>query len=329
MVYRYVPLIRSKAGEATALANLQPTTKARVFPVIHLTSTVAAQFANRLIAGWVGHSIAIDGLFNFSENGSAADMVDLITELRNGGVPAQPSFEINAPAAYVTAALPQAAAFGSVVKVRLGDLPSLVGWCTANGLSANQTDIILCAGHLPALGAGVIDPVVTHALQNFPGAGTWRSVTLASSAAPKDHTGLVLGPNILPRMDWQLWQNVHAAATFQVDFGDHGIGHPDMTEPPGVAMARATVSARYTRDNDWLVIKGRPTSGATGQPMRVQYRAHANAFLTSPGFGGLPACWGDTRIGLFATSTTSSGSRTSWVQLSANRHMELVVNRLP
>lgn len=329
MVYRYAPLIRSKAGEATALANLQPATKARVFPVIHLTSNIAAQFATRLKGGWAGHPIAIDGLFNFSENGSAAHMVDLITELRNGGVPAMPSFEMTASPAYVAATLPLAAAYGAVVKVRLGDLPGLVGWCGANGLAAHQVDVILCAGHLPALGAGVIDPVVTHALQNFPGAGTWRSVTLAASAAPRDHTGLALGPNHVPRMDWHLWQNVHAAAPFQVDYGDHGIGHPDMTEPPGVAMARATVSARYTRDNDWLVIKGRPTSGNTGQPMQVQYRAHANAFRADPGFGGLPACWGDTRVVQFATSTTSSGSRTSWVELSANRHMELVVDRLP
>lgn len=329
MVYRYVPLIRSKAGEATALTNLQPATKARVFPVVHLTSTVAAQFANRLIAGWAGHPIAIDGLFNFSENGSAADMVDLITELRNGGVPAMPSVEVTAPAAYLAAAIPLTAAYGAVVKVRLGDLPTLLAWCAANGLAANQVDVILCAGHLPALGAGVIDPVVTHALQHFPGVGTWRSVTLASSAAPRDHTGLALGPNTVPRLDWQLWQNVRAAVPFQVDYGDHGIGHPDMTEPPGVAMARATVSARYTRDNDWLVIKGRPTSGATGLPMRAQYRAHANTFQADPGFGGLPACWGDTRVVQFATSLTSSGSRTSWVELSANRHIELVVDRLP
>lgn len=329
MAYRYVPLIRSKAGEATALANLQPATKARVFPVVHLTSSVAASFVDRLVAGWAGHAIAIDGLFNFSETGSAADLLNVVTDLRAGGVPALPSIEMAASTAYIAAALPLAATYGAVVKVRLGDLPTLIAWCAASGLPANHVDIILCAGHLPAFGAGVIDPVVVNALQTFPGAGTWRSVTVASSAAPKDHTGLALGPNVVPRLDWQLWQNVHASAPFQVDYGDHGIGHPDMTEPPGVAMARATVSARYTRDNDWLVLKGRPTSGSTGQPMRVQYQAHANTFRADPGFGGLASCWGDTRVLHFATSTTSSGSRTSWVELSTNRHIELVIDRLP
>ena len=329
MVYRYVPLIRSKAGEAIALANLEPATKARIFPVVHLTGTVAAQFVTRLIADWAGRPIAIDGLFNFSEAGSAADLVNIITALRTGGVPAQPSIELTAPAGYLAAALPLAAAHGAVVKVRLGDLPSLVGWCAANGLVPNQVDVILCAGHLPTFGAGVIDTLIAHNLQHFPGAGAWRSVTLASSAAPKDHTGLALGPNPVPRLDWNLWQAVHGAAPFQVDYGDHGIGHPDMTEPPGVAMAKATVSARYTRDNDWLVIKGRPTSGATGLHMAAQYLAHAGTFRSAPGFGGLAACWGDARVVQIATAATTSGNRTSWVALSANRHMELVVDRLP
>jgi Beta protein len=329
LVYRYVPLIRSKAGEATALTNLEPSTKARVFPVVHLTGTVSAQFTNRLIAAWTGRPIAIDGLFNFSENGSAVGMTGIIAALRAGGVPAQPSIEVSAPAAYVAASLPLAASHGTVVKARLGDLPHLINWCTANGLNPAQVDVILCVGHLPDFGPGVLDPIVAHSLQNFPGAGTWRSVTLAASAAPKDHTGLALGPNPVPRLDWQLWQAVHGVAPFQVDYGDHGIGHPDMTEPPGVAMARATVSARYTRDTDWLVVKGRPTSGATGIPMPAQYLAHANTFRGSPGFGGLPACWGDDRVVQIATTVTSSGSRGSWVALSANRHMELVVNRLP
>ena len=329
MAYRYVPLIRSKAGEAIALANLGPATKARIFPVVHLTGTLTAQFTNRLIADWAGYPIGIDGLFNFSETGSAAEMTNIITTLRAGGVPAQPSMEMTAPAGYIAAALPLAVAHGAVLKVRIGDLPHLVNWCLINGLHPGQLDIVLCAGHLPDFGPGVLDSVVAHHLQNFPGAGTWRSVTLAASAAPKDHTSLALGPNPVPRLDWQLWQAVRSVASFQVDYGDHGIGHPDMTEPPGVAMAKATVSARYTRDNDWLVIKGRPTSGATGIPMAAQYLAHAGTFHGSPGFGGLPACWGDDRVRQIATAATPSGNRTSWVALSANRHMELVVDRLP
>jgi hypothetical protein len=94
-------------------------------------------------------------------------------------------------------------------------------------------------------------------------------------------------------------------------------------------MANATVSVRYAVDDHWICIKGSSMRGKSGIPMPKQYLAHAKALVADPNFGQLPSCWGDGRITQIAKAQIRSGSRPMWVQLSANRHLSLIANRLP
>jgi hypothetical protein len=167
---------------------------------------------------------------------------------------------------------------------------------------------------------------ITNSLQN---SAQWRSITLASSAAPRDYTALPIGRSDIPRLDWQLWQAASRQVQFQLDYGDYGIAHPDLTEPPGIAMVRASVSVRYTIDDFWIVLKGQATTGPRGQPMDRQYRAHARTLVADRQFNRLANCWGDQRIQQIAAQTTGAGNRTTWVSIGANRHLSLVADRLP
>jgi hypothetical protein len=114
-----------------------------------------------------------------------------------------------------------------------------------------------------------------------------------------------------------------------LDYGDTGTVHPSLDDPPGFAMTRATVSVRYTIDDHWVVIKGSPTTGAKGKKMTPQYQDHAKALVKEPGFDKLPACWADDEIVKIANGKRTAGSRQTWVELSFNRHMSLVGDRLP
>jgi hypothetical protein len=130
-------------------------------------------------------------------------------------------------------------------------------------------------------------------------------------------------------MDWTLWHNVHSAAPAQLDYGDFGVAHPNLADPPGYAMANATVSARYSLDNYWLMIKGRSTKGINGLPMGQQYRGHAAAIVSTAGAGGLIGCWGDQEINRISASPLRPGGRPQWVAYSTSRHLSLVADRLP
>jgi hypothetical protein len=217
-----------------------------------------------------------------------------------------------------------------VVKATLLQLPKVDAWATAQGWRSADVDLVITAGQVSDFDPEMFDDYVRGAISDRVRAPrSWRTLTLASSAAPKDYSAFPVGRTEVPRLDWSLWNTVHASFEFQLDYGDHGTVHPDLTEPPGVAMVRASVSVRYTLNHHWIIQKGHATTGARGQPMARQYLAHARALVADPQFGGVANCWGDDRILQIAAGATTSGSRATWVANSMNRHLSLVADRLP
>lgn len=332
MPYRYVPMLRSKVGEVDALDQLIPQAKQRIFPIFHVVSAPPATFVQKIAQAWA-QPIALDGLFNFGETGAVTDFVSLASNLRLAGLTVIPSVACEADQRYITAANRFIGARQPrvVVKVTFRQLQTLQAWINTQGWQPNNIDLIIHAGHVAGYDTTEFSGYALHAIQNNLPNKAWRSVTLAGSSAPKDMSALQVGRNLVPRLDWALWQNIHGHVNFQLDYGDYGISHPDLTEPPGAAMARATVSVRYAVDNDWIVIKGRSTSGVSGQPMHTQYWNHAKALHREAQFGGVVGCWADTRIAQIAAQATSarSGSRPKWVEIGVNRHLSLVTDRLP
>lgn len=333
MTYRYVPMLRTKAGEVTAISHLASVAKDRMFPIFHVVTTPPSTFAARLVSTWAPRAMALDGLFNFATTGTTTTFAAIFAELRRGGVDVIPCIEQDADPTYVAAAkkLIDARNPRLVVKTSLPQLPKLQAWVTTHGWAPSSVDLIVSVGPLAEVYSPLfVDYVRTIMSGHVPNVGAWATITLASAAAPKDHSQLAPGRNDVPRSDWQLWSSVHSHVGYQLDYGDHAVSHPDLTEPPGVAMARATVSVRYTVDDKWIVLKGTATSGRTGRPMAAQYKAHAQTLHSDPEFGNLAtSCWADQRIAAIATTAVSSGNRATWVEIGVNRHLSLVADRLP
>lgn len=322
--------MKTRAGEVTALANLPASVRARLLPVMHVCKDVAPRFGPALVGAWSGYPIALDGTFNANHTSNALAFTALLTILRNGGIPAIPSVSMASPNVYLHAAFPAIDSNGLVVKSGAANIAATHSWMAQCGLPANMTDFVIDLQHIGGFDtltfAGYVSALIQ---QNATLLGSFRSVTLASGAAPKDHTNLAYGANIVPRTDWDLWQAVRSTVPGPLDYGDYLTGHPDLTEPPGAAMKSATVSARYTLDAHWLIIKGRATGGAYGQPMATQHQAHANAIVGTAGFNSLPACWGDSEIQAAAANIQNRSGRQKWTEYAANRHISLVADRLP
>jgi hypothetical protein len=330
--FRYLPLLRSKTGEANALQTLSVQEKARLFPIINLVLKPPAGFADSVAASWMGLPLALDGTFHVDLTGASMQYIHIYDRLGKGKVPVIPCVEFGADPAYL--AVVQKArgryANGLVLKAKLNELASLASWISTQGWTAAEIDLVIdlkeVSGFDPSLLAQVVTTALTDKISATP---LWRTVTLAASAAPKDHGGLTTGRNEVPRRDWLTWVAVSGSAPFALHYGDYASAHPDLTDPPGVAMTRATVSVRYTLDDRWIVLKGRPTRGKTGQPMDKQYRMHAKTLASDPNFGGLSNCWGDLRVGQIALGSGGAGNRTTWASIAASRHLSLVANRLP
>lgn len=329
--FLYCPILRTKAGEAAALEYLVPWQRDRIFPIFRVTQRPPATFAAKLAAGWVGRRAALDGMFSFRSGGATADFDAVFQAMSAVGVLVIPSTIINAPATYlasVRAKIGQNAP-GLVLRCRLNELANAVAYATSQGWSPSDVDLVVLIGsileHDPAALAGPVAALIsTHVSP-----GTWRSVAFGSSAAPKDFGSLNHGLNIVPRLDWQLWQGLPQNPAMPIHYSDFGTTHLDMTEPPSAAMASATVSVRYTTNADWLMIKGVRTNGPTGIAMPIQYQQHAITLASHPAFNHVVPCWADGKITAIASSLRGTGSRTTWVEIAMNRHFSVVTHQLP
>lgn len=332
MPFTYRPMLKTKAGEATALSNLSTAEKNRTEPVFHVAERPPATFAPKMGAAWAGRRCYLDGAFNFNATGSSTDFDNTFNAIGAVGISVLPVIEIGADPAYNQAAIAHIGRFapGIMLKTTLGHLPAAAAWVEPSQISQANIDLLIDAGHLAEIDPLTFAPYISHTIASALATSQWRSVTLASSSAPKDFGQLSRGATVVRRIDWLTWSAMAQPLNKPVDYGDFGISHRDLTEPPGAAMAGATVSVRYTINDNWVMIKGQRATGQHAVPMGTQYRSHAQTLVARPDFGGLTACWADQRIQTIAATTSgSAGGRAQWVEINANRHFAFILNRLP
>lgn len=329
MPVRYCPMLKTRKGEATALENLTAATKQSIMPVLHATTSIAASFIPDMARAWGNGRIAVDGTFAFNTNNSVSNFNTVLRGLRGANMDAIPSIAVSADQRLVQAAASQINNSGVVIRSQVDELPQVAAFVASLGTNPANVDLFVVVGHIVGMPINALASLIANSLNQHVGAQhPYRSITLAAAAAPKDHGDLPRGRNVVPRHDLALFRNVENQVQFDLDYADYAIGHPDLTEPPGYAMARATVSARYADQNNWIIIKGRSTGGQSGIPMSTQYSNHASAFVAEPTFGQVPGCWADQEIQQIAVGVRNSGNRTTWAGFGINRHIEVTVDQL-
>ena len=247
--FRYAPMLRTKAGEGTALTNLTLAAKDRLLPVFHVVHKPPASFGNVIAAAWTGRSMALDGTFSFVVTGSGAAYSQLFDHIGKGKVAVFPSVEYGADPTYVAVVqkLRGRYAPGVMVKAKPNQLSGVEKWVISQGWKTNEVDLVVTLTEIAGYDPEMLEPVVTkYIIDNIPNPSPWRSLTLSASAAPKDMGALVAGRNLVPRLEWRVWKGVSASLPYQLDYADFGTVHPELTDPPGYVMANATVSVRYT-----------------------------------------------------------------------------------
>ncbi len=331
MPFTYRPMLKTKAGEVVALGQLSSNHKNRIFPIFQVGENPPPTFAQRMATNWQGRNAALDGLYNYNFTGLTIAFDSVFNALVAAGIPVIPSIDIASPAAYLQSASQKVgmAAPGLVVRTNLASLQGALAFVGANGWHPATVDLLIEVGHIAEFNPATLATYISGAINAQIGAGIWRSVTLSSSSAPKDFGGLPAGINIVPRQEWILWNAINHPAGQPIDYSDFGVSHLDLAEPPGFAMARATVSVRYTALNHWVMIKGRATTGPNGIAMGAQYSSHAQALVARPEFNGIHPCWADTRISAIAAGTSTPGGRSQWVEINTNRHLAVIAENLP
>jgi len=335
MVYRYVPILRFKAGERTALEKLSPAARNDVVPLMMLAPDQyvskkatkkapavpsPAYFAQQMTYAWGAAPFYLDATA-LAPSPGGHPLAAIAAQARAVGLSLIPSTTLGASPQYHAAVAAAASTDGRGVALRidLSELAQSTHWVPGWSFPLDHTDLIIDLGEVGA--AVALGATLNPSFLGLAGGANWRSVTVAGTNIPSNFQGFAAGLYPLPRAELSLWQSLTSASLpYRLDFGDYGTVSL-APAPQGIAWG-FPITVKYTLGASYLICRGVRTTGAGGVDMHVQLQGHAQGIVGYSGRGRLGHCWGDGVIDAIAATTTTPGGLPQWVGYSVNRHIE-------
>lgn len=350
----YVPITKWKRGERTALENLDPIYKSSMTPLIEIQPVPFDHKAGDFSKTIDQHLRDIGAQVSTSWNQSNPVFVDMNTLydnedfeddiLQNGQHPVE--FAINEIESNGTSAIPVTGihrqhSFQTAVKSvfnhykrgiclrleesDLSNIPNLRieidKLLNFFQISHDFIDIILDYKQIiPEQEQQHISNVALTILQ-LPYLSAWRTLTLASTAYPKNLNKIPTGSSgVLPRTEWSVYQALRKFGLSRIPaFGDYNITHPDFVnlDPRLINMA---AGIKYTAGNKYFIFRG---VGVRNNGFSQMVQICANV-INHPKYYGNNFSYGDQTIWECAHHRTSTGTAEKWVTAGVNHHWSVV-----
>lgn len=336
---KYIPFLKGKQGEITALRELGPEERRSVTPAIQVfpnrNDERLTKEMSQLARAWAGESpILLDTAWLDPAATSRHPLLVASSAARGGGMELVPVVRPGSDAAYRAAARQLIERHRRGVALRLPP----ANWLAANSQSVldellgdvdvgpPQTDLILDAGAIAGSAAlDLYSALLGKLLPELPYLTTWRRVVILSGAFPADLRSVPRGQlERIPRLDWRLWSGFRTFAR-SISFGDHAISHPDTVEElrTGAAIPRYA-QLRYSSDEDFVV-------GRAGDLNRLgdgEMYTLCRRVVRAPEWDGRDFSVGDTWIDDRAQGSGNGGTYTTWRRVGTVHHITKVVTQL-
>jgi hypothetical protein len=351
----YVPVLKGKEGEFSALESLTSEVRSRLMPLIEIPD-VPYDYANerpaktlddhvsgiaaRLRKCWPEGRLYLD-LPWFEQDEYLSDgrvAIDgVLSECARLEVKAVPVISRASSMNYVSAAGRYSVIGGTGACIRLvvsdfeedvdldTEVDRLLEWL--GGTSISLTDLVI---DLEDLGtdSGRALLIARSVFSMIPRKEKWRHIVLAAASFPEDLSDVdAATTTLLPRREWELWKTLQKRRNVlpraDLIFGDYTIAHPAPKELDPRTM-RMSANIRYTAPNQWLVLKGRNVR----QYGFDQYFELCKILVQRPEYCGSTFSWGDTYIADCAEGITGPGNATTWRKVGTNHHLTLVAQEI-
>lgn len=353
-VFSYMPILKWKGGESSALKELFPNDKAAMTPLVEIppvpwdfvndqaAKTVDAHLANvpdHMVKHWgINDDIFVDlHLVDASDRltGSVHPVAWLFGETKKKQLKTIPVTSYGRDPAYQSAVASVIASDKQGVCIRLdnedafaGDLSQrIAGTLQQLATKPSEVDLVIDLGQLVSGEEYRVAAAVRGLLLTLPHVRDWRSLTCAGSAFPVNMSGLTAGVHTLPRTEWRCWKllsSTRASLPRMPVYGDYAIAHPDLVElDPRIITMSANI--RYTIDDEWLIFRGRSIEkhGA------AQHIAFCKALVARPEYSGKAFSAGDAHIDKCANNGSAGpGNATTWRRVTTNHHLTFVVRQI-
>ena len=351
----YVPILRGKLGEFSALEEATADVKSQMTPLIEVplipwdwqneepAKTVDAhvsQIGHRLERSWgTQRPLFIDLIWipedEILANGSHP-LTYVLEDGRNIGVKLIPVTGLGRDDNYQRAAREGARQDGLGVCIRLEDddfedLAALEGrlgeLVRLFELSPGEVDIVLDFRAIAAGQTSTFVLAVQSVIRSLPSLADWRTLTLAASAFPENLSGFSIGVMGTQRAEWTVWQALANSRTKMPrlpTFGDYAINYPEPTEEVDPRIMRMSANLRYTSDGEWLIFKGRNVRDFGYE----QFNQLCRALVQRSEYTGPDFSWGDGYIRRCADNRDGPGSATTWRKVGTSHHLAFVTDQI-
>lgn len=337
----YFPILKAKQGEIQALSQLHLPTKRRVWPLLQVpppsigrrSKAVEPHTAQsiKLLAGRIKSLQAIRSFLDPVPGQLTPSLLaDLLDAFASEPTPPSPVLDLVGSDAYL-----------QDYRLRIGEpeffclrLPSdaVTDAGIARSIQRSLTTYRLAPekGVLLLDMGDVSDPATNIHIYAAAAANMFRHTArlpfieqvLAAGAFPKAFApGTPSWAAVdYPRRELQLWNDVYAHGP--VSYGDYATSNPNNDPMPGFPGAP---KVRYTQGARFVMIKGVET-GPPPTTMSEQYHRVSTILSAHAAYGGASMSWGDQHIANCCNPASSTnGSRTTWVGVNTNHHIEYVV----
>jgi hypothetical protein len=352
-VLRYVPILKGKAGEYSALKDLTVPVKAAMTPLVEIpnipwdyvndrpSKTVdefLEKFGEKLVQNWGTDVIWIDlpdSLQGEKMKDGSHPLVHIFTGTRNKQIKTVPVVDLKRPTVYLDAVKIICKEDRRGICLRLypedlndADLGStLESFLSELGVSSSEVDLILDFKDILPNQESTIYLAVKEGIESLPKIEEWRTFVLAASSFPKDLSEF--GRDTVsrtPRIEWLVWQQLFKnRSQFKrlPIFGDYSISHPEMVEVDPRIMTMSA-NMRYTSDEEWIIIKG--------QGVKIkgygQFTDLCKELLKMPEYKGKTFSKGDEYVSDCGSGKEGSGNATTWRWIGLTHHLTFVVDQL-
>lgn len=159
--------------------------------------------------------------------------------------------------------------------------------------------------------------------KNIPNLEEWRTFIFASGAFPRDLSEFSVDKHIIERSDWNCWESQieKHSLTRRPSFSDYTIQHPVYSQE--LMQFSPSASIKYTLNNKWMIMRGQ-------QNKPKQYLAYSQLLSKDKDFFGGSFSYGDMYIEEKGKDILSkkTGNATTWLIAGINHHLACTTAQL-
>ena len=344
--HHYVPVLKVKRGEKTALRSISRSAQQRITPLLEIVERKAdtspsvdahLNTAFKDLADSVRpYSRSFLDAREIAGDGPAA-AAEVFRRAAAAGI-------VFAPVTGISRSVDTSAALshrthGLVVRLTRvefeagGLAANLRAFMSRHSLAPEESDLVIDLGPVDDMVTDGVVALTNAFMADVPDQTRWRTFTVSACAFPTGMGGIdPHSHHLVERADWVAWRNnLHSQRSTLPrlpTFSDCVIQHPRGVEGFNPRIMQVSASIRYTMVDKWLLLKGGSTRIT---PPTTQFPALATLLVyghLQPHFAGQGHCDGCASMKASADGASGLGSAEVWRRLGTIHHITTAVEQL-